>query len=288
MTIRNLDTHVVIKWRVTDRCNYSCSYCIRRMQASRSGETDYDKVAVAKNIAQYIVPRLAELKPVKVDLIGGEVTLLSEFNDIVESLFAGGVDKVNVTTNLSVPITSPYVDRLSFTCSYHPENAGDMGIWFDRAVELKHRCRYLKVETVRTLNATHIDEFVAKAKELNLDYMVEGDLLVPALKGERLISKPSDRYEVTFDDGRTERFATRNSFLKQHGVGGMVVNTDGLLCTRDYDYVYVEFDKVRTCRGDRPFDKYIMAEKPHPCHRGKNGKCTLCGNMSLFDSKEVQ
>lgn len=87
---------------------------------------------------------------------------------------------------------------------------------------------------------------------------------------------------------QAKTFDTRNSFLKLHGENGCVIDTTKMMCTRDVDYVYVEYDRVATCKGGQPLEGYRLEKKPHLCWRNRmpayagNMKCTLCGNMSIY------
>lgn len=272
MTIRNLETHAVIKWRITELCNFRCPYCIRRPIANE--EYEWDIMKTVKQINKF---SKQFDKPVKVDLIGGEVTVLPNLKEVIDNL---DVDKVNITTNFE--LDPPEGSKITATLSYHPSQTKyTIEEWFERASYYRNKIRYCKVETVKTEDATHIDRFIELATAYSLDYQVEEDLLNSNLKGEKISTmKSNPRYEVTFDDGHKELFATRNSFLKKYGFQGLAVSTENKLCTRDVDYIYIEKDMVWSCDKKYPINEFKL-RKPHPCLRSK-GYCTLCGNISLI------
>lgn len=287
MTIENLDTHAVIKWRLTDICNYSCPYCIRKPLAKPADEDERKCIEVlpyVRKIAQKLHTNTG--KPVKVDLIGGEVTVFSKLGDIVKGLLEEDcVDKVNITSNFfSDKLFEIANDKLTVTVSYHPTQTTEpLADFIERAARLKDRVRFLKCETVATYEAAHIDEFVRLCKEYNLDYQVEEDLLDERCKGKGCASKkPSPRYRVTDDNGVTKEFGTRNGFLKTWGIKGSLVDVRGHLCSRDFDYIYIERDEVMYCFGKRPVAQAQVSQGLHFCHRKGEQKCTLCGNISIY------
>ena len=291
--IRNLDSRCVIKWRLTDICNYHCSYCIRKPLSDTSAE-NYDRIETAKRVAE-LAEQLTKNtgKKCKVDLIGGEIIVLPDLFDIITELSQhASVDRINITTNFSrkaeyfEELRQHCVDpvSMSMTASYHPNYCKlTLQDWINKAVRVSKVMDYFKCETVQLKDSTHIDEFIKLCQENNLHYMVEGDLLDESLNGVKYSSKKTHpRYDVTFADGTVKGFGTRNSFLKEYGENGMSVKTDGFLCTRDFDYVYIEKDEVFTCVSKYNIHDFKLAEKPHPCYRGKDGICTLCGNISLL------
>lgn len=295
--IKNLDDSAVIKWRLTDCCVYECSYCIRRPQALPSSiSVDYNRCMLSLSHINRIAKELSENtgKPVKIDLIGGEPTVFNDLKKIIGGLDKTYIKKVNLTSNFyrnnryweellecGIPITA--------TFSYHPEFCNESVESFCRRVkELQNKgLSYVKCESVLTQYAPHIEGFVETCKKFGLDYMVEGDLNNPRLKGisQSLISKPGKpRYEVIDDKGTARKFGTRNSFLKEYGQNGNCVNTTNFLCSRNYDYVYIEQDMVLHC--SKPLEhisEFSVSKSYSPCGRSGTDMpvCTLCGNISV-------
>lgn len=297
MEIKNLDTNAVIKWRLSDACNYKCDYCIRKPLVVEGHATTDDKKCV-DSIGE--VTRIAnELykntgKKVKIDLIGGEVTVLPSLKTIIDSLLSEEVvAKVNITSNMVLTdvLKSIASKKVTITCSYHPtQEKRTIEEWFEQAAELSSLFGYFKVETVATKDATHIEKFVELADGYKLDYQVEEDLFNEELTGKACSStKRNYRYEVTDDNGVTKKFLTRNMFLKQYGIEGKYVFCRNKECSRDFDYVYIEQDQVFLC-ADKPvpIKDYKPLKDYHPCWRARtaNPYCTLCGNISIRSMKE--
>ena len=279
MKIENLDQNAVMKIRITDRCNFHCPYCIRRDFINKR---DYDW-----NIKEWL--RIAydmycvTGKKVKIDLIGGEITVLPEIQQIVDALEKEVyIEKINITTNLE--LDPPLGHKLSCTASYHPtQTKYDIYNWFLRAKEWSKRFVNFKVETVRLYESNHIDKFIELANHFNLQYMVEENLLDPRLKGKDCYSnKKNFRYKVTFDDGTEKYYKTRNSYLKENGFP----NTEGLYCSNGYDYVYIEGDKVLLCGTVTDIKDFNVMTKMHKCfNEGVN--CSLCGNISVMHKSSL-
>lgn len=275
MQIINLETHNVLKWRITDCCNYHCPYCIRREFINNTKyNLDIDNVV-------RIAKEMPKNKPTKVDLIGGEVTILPNLKEIIDKLFAAGIDKINITTNASKDLSYLADKRITLTCSYHPtETEESVEDFIDRIVSYKDLFGYVKIETVNTKGAVHVDKFIEYAKD-KIDYMVEADLFQPETKGVSSIKK---NYRYKFINNDTEEyFYTRNSFLKKYGVNGQCIPTSGIKCSKEYDYVYIEGDKVITCRGVIPVNEFHPEKQWHSCYR-PNSYCTLCGNISVTNN----
>lgn len=291
--IKNNDTHAVLKWRLTDNCNYKCEYCVRR--PSSHLEQDEDKALRAiphiKRIAKEM--RANTHKYVKVDLIGGEVTILKHLPEIIKELSnCTAITKINITTNFFRDVE--YFKELykncdaylTMTASYHPTQVKcSIEEWFEKAAAVNEIVDFFKVETVNTFEATHIDKFIELAEKYNILYQVEEDIFDERMRGKSCTksTKPTPRYTVTWSDGTSEDYKTRNSFLKEHAVNGNIIKTDGFHCSRNYDYLYIEVDKVSTCVDPViPVSDYSPLKSMHPCFRDPQHRyCTLCGNISL-------
>lgn len=287
MIIENLDTHCVIKWRLTDICNYHCPYCIRKPLVVK----DYDVKKCEKKCLEtltYILQAGECLKkntgkPLKVDLIGGEITVLPNLDKIVNGLLKGA-DKVNITTNFWKSLDYIANPKVSVTVSYHPSQTKEtLDAFLDRCAKEAPNFGNWNCETVALANSTHIEAFIKGCESRGLKYKVEEDLFDPNCKGKACSStKPTMRYRVTDDKGITKEFPTRNMFLKQYGINGTVIDTLGHLCSRDFDYLYFEQDEAWYCFGKKPAKKFVVAEEPHPCHKRAH-MCTLCGNISIYE-----
>ena len=275
MTIIDLDEYATIKLRLTDYCNYRCSYCIRRKTIEQEG-CMLDDENCLKYIDDYnrIIDELRNRtnKPVKVDLIGGEVTILPYLADLIHALQC---DRINITTNLSRPL--PIDSRMSVTASFHPEYT-DLDTFFEKARYYNGKYKQFKVETVSCSNSTHIEEFIRRAKQNNIQYMVEEDLLDTSKRGRSCSSRKSKpRYLVN-----GEYYNTRNEYLKKYGENGWGVMITNEYCSRDVDYVYIEQGEVSSCTKLIPIKDFHVADY-HKCYRG-GGLCSLCGHITILDS----
>ena len=99
----------VIRWQITSLCNYRCDFCV---QGSREAHLEAAKVEsvsirekIADNLVNYIETKIGKEETVELYLIGGEVTILKDFPDIlrkfIDCRFKGRII-VYLTTNLSM------------------------------------------------------------------------------------------------------------------------------------------------------------------------------------------
>ena len=98
-----------IRWHITSACNYQCDFCIQgnadahRRQAE--GENAATRMAVCMAIRQFMDSR-KDCSFIKMTLVGGEVSILSDFPQILrilsESTFPGTI-QFEITTNFSKP-----------------------------------------------------------------------------------------------------------------------------------------------------------------------------------------
>ena len=107
-TRNDKDTYI-IRWQMTTLCNYYCDFCIQgnaKMHALESkGESSKIRTKIVENLIQFIEKELnGKYKILKIYLIGGEVTILKDFKEILKKLvkikFKGEVN-YHITTNLS-------------------------------------------------------------------------------------------------------------------------------------------------------------------------------------------
>lgn len=107
----NKDTYV-IRWQITSLCNYHCDFCIQgnaKTHALESrGESSKLRANIVKNLIRFIEEELNDkYKTLKIYLIGGEVTILKDFKEILTQLvnvhFNGNIS-YHITTNLSADV----------------------------------------------------------------------------------------------------------------------------------------------------------------------------------------
>lgn len=98
-----------IRWQLTYLCNYNCDFCIqgnKNQHVNKSkGETIEIREKICNNIVNLIEKKLnKKYKMVIIYLIGGEITILKDFLEILKKLldckFEGQIN-IHITTNLS-------------------------------------------------------------------------------------------------------------------------------------------------------------------------------------------
>lgn len=130
-----------IRWRVTTLCNYQCAFCIQGSPEEHARQARGESAALRNSICDKIVNLVEsaenQYRVVNVGLIGGEVTILKDFPDIMERLvhsdFSGEM-RFSITTNFSADPdyyqrlirTFQTADRrrrrtLSISASFYPE-----------------------------------------------------------------------------------------------------------------------------------------------------------------------
>ena len=98
----------VIRWQVTSLCNYQCDFCIQGSReahlAAAKGESLERRKEITANLVKYIETKVSGRNTVELYLIGGEVTILKDFKEIVSAFvncsFKGHII-IYLTTNLS-------------------------------------------------------------------------------------------------------------------------------------------------------------------------------------------
>lgn len=104
----NEDTYT-IRWNVTKICNYNCDFCIqgnrKKHLEDSKGESYELRKKICDNIIEFIETKInKKFSKLRIYLIGGEVTILKEFIEILEKFsnckFEGTME-IHITTNLS-------------------------------------------------------------------------------------------------------------------------------------------------------------------------------------------
>lgn len=85
------DMDMVIDWDITNRCNLLCRHC-----CLNAGNTYID---ISKEDCLDIVDKLIKLKPVSINISGGEPLVRSDFEEIITRLRAGYSGKLSLMTN---------------------------------------------------------------------------------------------------------------------------------------------------------------------------------------------
>lgn len=190
----------IVKWRLTDQCNYECIYCIRRLKNLHSKLYDNTKSLSTEelcNIAEDIsdlVENRCGLNEVKIELIGGEPSIL-DLHSICKSLMKNNtkVKTIHMTTNLSrdkeyyislIKLLNDNCINLTITASFHYEYAA-LEEYFDKANSINNEIKNLhdykntiNCEIVSgKFNQDTVEKFYNKCKEYELNYKIETDLV---------------------------------------------------------------------------------------------------------------
>lgn len=244
VTILNKDDMFVLKWRLTEWCNYNCSYCLRaeKQLATKNGVKDttikkrdreYDEKIILET-APDVNRILDEIAiPTKINIIGGETTFLdlkAIFNKITSKYFK----KVNITTNFSNSLEY-YLDLLhylyereiglSMTASLHNEYVKvedfvkKVSIFKEEANRLG--MKNIKIEfVVAESNIELVNEFISTCEKYEINYLMEIDKTSSQEfknKVQKMIKskQTNSRYKIYFSDGTISEDFTRNNLITQ-------------------------------------------------------------------------
>jgi MoaA/NifB/PqqE/SkfB family radical SAM enzyme len=111
----------IISWNLGNTCNWSCSYCPSYLN---DGSVDWANIERIKPILLQIKNKLPN-KKIRVEFVGGEVTLKSDFIDLMRFCREQGFNNC-IVTNASRTVRyweelAPYIDVA--VLSFHPEFA---------------------------------------------------------------------------------------------------------------------------------------------------------------------
>lgn len=252
----------IIKWRVTESCNYQCSYCIRSYltmcdQSMNNLKEQEDHLAEVAFDVRDLLNRID--KNVQIEIIGGEPSILN-LKRILEPIATSckNLKKITMTTNFSRP-SKYYINLIDFlrknnvdvqfTASFHSDFV-TIERFFEKVNEVNEVFPHtIKVEIVsRKDNFDEVDKFRELAKEYKLIYSIERDLVNkdPSLIAEsNIINKRYYKYdhehnkitikEEPFDD--CTKVYGRYLVIYKDGTVEDIVNRNTLLTRKDIDIV---------------------------------------------------
>ena len=297
-----------IKWRMTDICNYSCSYCIRsKTTESYSEETiteeNTDLIQVAKEINTLL--ENSDFTNIKIDLIGGEVTLL-DLETILAEITTEKVTEFNITSNFSKSadyyISLAKLFPISLTASLHA-GCADKDTFFEKARTVNEAgvLKYFKCETVSCSdNQSDVEDFISSCEKIGVDYIIDRDKTNTASQTEVIGSKRTkekELYLVEFTDESSKNYSSKaeifNLFVNNVYCKGRYIHTKGMMCTNSYNYIYLNKDTVLGRQEGESGCKHqikISDFKFLPPAKCEIDFCSFCGRFSVYtaDGEELE
>ena len=228
---------VEVGWDITQRCNYSCSYC-----ASYDNTQPFSFKTIDEYISalEYLSDYFGNMR-IKVDILGGEPTLFKKWYELMNWMNTSNF-LPKLTTNLSVPVNT-YVDKLDnnlppfIVASYHPEFAdleefcynaetlkdkgflngisllGDPNYW-DRTIKIYDRLKRIlpdllltKIKNEHTSDYSITNDFVEYTQD-QLPYFGKNP-------------KTDSNYTITFTDGSSSNPSISEIRYKYSNFKGM-------------------------------------------------------------------
>ena len=237
---------IIIRWHITSLCNYQCDFCIqgdrkRHIEKSK-GESPELRKNICNKLIDYIENEInGKYKLINLYLIGGEITILPDFLDIVNKIvnckFKGKIT-IRITTNLSTK--TEILEQLSNIFKSKPK-------------------RKLSVLASYYKEFSNEDEFIEKIKLIN--------------KKNKFKNVPfSNKLQNKIDFIRRVRFEYGNLNIRA-SIGYPLCND------KDYDD-YLEFKKRNRIYADsisfiiiKGYKTSISEEIKGKILKNSNGKC---------------
>lgn len=293
-----------IKWRLTEWCNYRCSYCLRKFKGQ---DTKLDFERVLRTAPE--INRLIEEsgRPTKINLIGGEVTYF-DLKRLISCISSKNLKKVNITTNFSNSLES-YIDfakylesreiLLSMTASLHDEYV-DAEEFVSKFKKFKDACNpeyvyQLKIEFVIAPESKHLlQKVIDTCKKYDVELLLEFDKsqnedFAKEFDIQSSVSKP--RWKIIYSDNSEDTTLTRSKLINRYPE--KAIPSADFYCTAGITYIYVNKDKVAKnsyCVRSyeyTPISEYHIKDlKPIRCI-SVNGLCSLCGDFSIAKDRKV-
>jgi len=291
----------LIKWRLTECCNYHCSYCIRNKFKRPSDNLKLDQELCIRTKDKIINLINKINKTIKLDLIGGEPTLIDLFpilSDLI-SKTNNLIKQILITTNFSRPLNY-FTDiinlcaknniKVNLVCSFHKEFIKlEM---FMNKIKLLNSLDYsnlnLIVETVQAGDLELENKFKTICEENNLIYHIDRDSRKELNNNSESISNDKKTKLISLDeDNNLVEYSSFRQFCNYKNFSPF-----GMFCTKDFDSFLIEnglhvgFDPKNNkigCRIKSDIDDFTPLTIPKVCL----SNCNLCGNISIFNDLET-
>lgn len=295
---------ITVKWRMTDWCNYRCSYCIRAQKLQSNLESDSVFITRAKKINS-IMESIG--KDYELNLIGGEVSYI-DLKKVLAEFVSEHFKVLSITTNFSADIDvykkliqyclNRNID-IKITISLHEEYVSVSDLVSKVLLIGKDHLQYIKIEFVLT------NENQKSARELKLLCEENGikrhydvcrnsdhktDISKELIKEFNSSLKKTLRFLV-FKDGTHGHTAKNNLFLQTENVVGFP--SKGLLCWSSTVYIRLTKIRTRTCREYKVIMQNIDDNEEKADFSLLNSfqicplpYCMLCGNPVITSNKD--
>ena len=275
------------KWRLINRCNFKCSYCVNRSVVTlyESEEQEYARLLdQAAKISKLISGLSDEYDNASLLLIGGEITLIpvDKMKNIIDTLYTEKLKAIHLTSNFSAPL-SWYTDiktfcnskgmRFTVVASYH-EEMSDFTKFFNKA-------------------ATLSEEFNKDQQNFAVEFVVT------KANCEKLGSKvnnfvTSHKIPCLFDYNRFESWTEKERIYKsnksltssQRTVKCNTEDTFGYTCSNNIYQTTIRPDGKlygTSCSGSKPYGVLgftkVINTKEKLCHLHK---CSCCGRIRVL------
>lgn len=307
-----------IKWRMTNLCNYRCSYCIqdadgvladiREAGKSQPGLAEINAKLLSAADTLNILMEQAPHTSFSLLLVGGEVSVL-EIPSILRRLKSKKLKKLHITTNLSASVSYYRAIRealpedcvFRLECSWHEEYTSAEA--FLEKVKAASAFADVSVEAVSTAdNGEKIDELIQHLQKTTFPWKIETDKRNKTSMEEKRKKCRSGwgtapvggpvRYTVTLEDNSVKTYASANRMVMELSPNGRFLEVEGHICTEGWDNLDIDGDMVfqrsetGECSRKRvPISEFVW-RKPLPCSGDQAKHCSLCGNMSLYEIPE--
>lgn len=287
-----------IKWRLTNCCNYRCSYCIRSGKVENITNLGYDEFVVLNNTSNIARIVNENKKNTTITFVGGEVSLL-DMGEIFKRLIDGCgkyLKAFNITTNGSR--NAEYYNNLAKICRDNEINLSYVFSWHGQFVKLtdfmdkveKIECHKVCEMVSTDENQNDVANFVEFCEKLGFDYKVEAD--VGSKNCDNLIIKTNktmrSNYKVVYTDGSEEYFNIMRDLVRNCGdYNSAFINLENFYCSLGSNFLVVDKDKVAPVCHDAnkvftPINSYNLDKDLRICKSG----CSLCGHISVSKDKD--
>lgn len=287
-----------IKWRLTNCCNYRCSYCIRKNKVESRDYLGYDEFTAINTTSDIARIVNENGKNTTITFVGGEVSLL-DMGEIFKRLIEGCgkyLKAFNITTNGSRSVE--YYNDLAKICRDNDIALNYVFSWHGQFVKLtdfmlkveKIECHKVCEMVSTEENQNGVKRFIDLCERLGFDYKVEAD--VNSTKCDNLIIRTNKdmhpNYKVVYTDGSEEYFNIMRDLVRNCGdYNSAFINLENFYCSLGSNFLVVDKDKVApicrdTSRVFTPINYYKLDKDLRLCKFG----CSLCGHISVSKDKD--